>query len=104
MISGGRISDPPILGREETDLSKQMPPQRSSLPHEGLTVRGGDDGTFLYAAQGKLFFSLSACVGCCIPFSPESVIIIWQRKRAWRIFINLLTKDVILSYTFFQTK
>lgn len=30
--------------------------------------------------------------------------IMWQRKSAGRAFINFLTKDVILSYTFFHTK
>lgn len=65
-------------------------------------MRGGDDGTFLQL-KGELFF-LSAHVRSCILSSPESVMILWQRKPARRAFINFLTGDVIPSYTFFLTK
>lgn len=100
MISSSGVSDPLTLGREENFLSNQVPLRGPPLPRKVWQWWGGGDGTFLQLTE-NLFF-LSAYVRFRILFSPESVIIIWQRK--WRIFINWLTKDVLLSHTFFYTK
>lgn len=86
MISKGGISDPLITWkRRESFLSDNVPPEKSLLPDEGLTVREGDDGTFLQFL-GNVSFFLGAYVRFCILFSPESAVIIRQRKSAWRIF------------------
>lgn len=105
MISGSGISDPLTLGREENFLNQQAPlrgpPPPPPAPQEGLTVGEGGDVIFLQLTRTFVFKSY---VWFCTLFSPESGIIIWQRKSAWRIFLNLLAKDVVLSYTFFYTK